>query len=46
MADNKQPAHHSAFAKAACLDLPYILDSVWRRAEFNINRLVRQGYSR
>jgi Ca2+/Na+ antiporter len=32
---------HSAFAKAVCLDLPYILDSVWRRAEFNVNRLVR-----
>lgn len=34
-------AHHSAFAKALCLDLPYILDSAWRRTEFNINRLVR-----
>ncbi len=33
--------HHSAFAKAVCLDLPYILDSVWRRAEFNFNRLVQ-----
>jgi hypothetical protein len=33
--------HHSAFAKAVCLDLPYILDSVWRRAEYNVNRLVR-----
>ena len=32
---------HWAFTKAVCLDLPYILDSVWRRAEFNLNRLVR-----
>src|SRR5713101_4635158 len=32
---------HGAFTKAVCLDLPYILDSVWRRAEFNLNRLVR-----
>jgi hypothetical protein len=32
---------HGAFTKAVCLDLPYILDSVWRRAEFNFNRLVR-----
>jgi hypothetical protein len=32
---------HWAFTKAICLDLPYILDSVWRRAEFNLNRLVR-----
>jgi hypothetical protein len=41
MADSKQHAPHSAFAKAVCLDLPYIMDSVWRRAEFNFNRLVR-----
>jgi hypothetical protein len=41
MADRKPQSHHSAFAKALCLDLPYILDSVWRRTEFNINRLVR-----
>ncbi len=41
MADDKQPLRHSAFAKALCLDLPYILDSVWRRGEFNLNRLVR-----
>ena len=30
-----------AFGKAMCLDLPYIVDSVWRRAEFNLNRWVR-----
>ena len=41
MPDPIPPPHHSAFAKAVCLDLPYILDSVWRRAEFNFNRLVR-----
>ena len=32
---------HWAFTKAVCLDLPYILDSVWRRAEYNLNRLMR-----
>jgi hypothetical protein len=26
------------FAIALCLDLPYILDSVWRHAEYNANR--------
>ena len=35
---DKPSARHSAFAKAVCLDLPYILDSIWRRAEFNVNR--------
>ena len=37
---------HGAFTKAVCLDLPYILDSVWRRAEFNFNRLVRYEIDR
>jgi hypothetical protein len=41
MPDPIPPRHHSAFAKAVCLDMPYIVDSVWRRAEFNFNRLVR-----
>jgi hypothetical protein len=41
IADNKDQPHRSVFAKAVCLDLPYILDSVWRRAEFNLHRLVR-----
>lgn len=27
-----------AFTKAVCLDLPYILDSVWRHKEYDINR--------
>ena len=27
-----------AFTKAVCLDLPYILDSVWRHEEYDINR--------
>jgi len=40
------PPRHSAFAKALCLDLPYILDSVWRRGEFNLNRLVRYEIAR
>lgn len=26
------------FTKAVCLDLPYILDSVWRHKEYDINR--------
>jgi hypothetical protein len=28
---------HSALTKVVCLDLPYILDSVWRHAEFDAN---------
>jgi hypothetical protein len=32
---------HWALTEAICLDLPYILDSIWRRAEFNLNRVVR-----
>jgi hypothetical protein len=31
--------------KAICVDLPYILDSIWRRAEFNLNRWVRYEVS-
>ena len=31
----------SALTQAICLDLPYIVDSIWRRAEFNLNRVVR-----
>jgi hypothetical protein len=38
MEPDKPSVRHSAFAKAVCLDLPYILDSIWRRAEFNVNR--------
>ncbi|HEY2782330.1 MAG TPA: patatin-like phospholipase family protein [Steroidobacteraceae bacterium] len=30
-------AKHSALTKAVCLDLPYILDSIWRHAEFDAN---------
>lgn len=45
-ADTQPPGeveeHHSAFIYAFCKDLPYIVDSVWRRAEFNFNRLI--GY--
>jgi Patatin-like phospholipase len=32
---------YSALTQAVCLDLPYILDSVWRRAEFNLNRVIK-----
>ncbi|MEP6547276.1 MAG: hypothetical protein ABJD53_07395 [Gammaproteobacteria bacterium] len=32
-------ARHSAFTSAVCLDLPYILDSVWRHAEYDANSL-------
>src|SRR5664279_4541508 len=32
-------AHHSALTKALCLDLPYIVDSVWRHAEYDCNSL-------
>ncbi len=30
-----------ALARALYLDLPYILDSIWRRAEFDVNRWFR-----
>src|SRR5215467_14036199 len=45
MSDKPPQQKHGAFAKAMCLDLPYIVDSVWRRAEFNFNRLTDYGYS-
>src|SRR5215475_6334293 len=45
MSDKPLQKKHNAFAKAMCLDLPYIVDSVWRRAEFNFNRLSNYGYS-
>jgi hypothetical protein len=32
-------ASHSAFTKAVCLDLPYIVGSVWRHTEYDANRL-------
>ncbi len=32
-------AHHGALTKALCLDLPYIVDSIWRHAEYAANSL-------
>jgi patatin-like phospholipase len=45
MGENKEEPHHNAFVNAVCLDLPYILDSAWRRGEFNLNRLIRYQLS-
>jgi hypothetical protein len=37
-ADSNTNTSRCAFTKAVCLDLPYILDSVWRHQEYDINR--------
>ena len=38
-------AYHSAFTKAVCLDLPYIVDSVWRHAEYGANSLFSYRFT-